>query len=75
MSREQLDSILTNIDQNHPERLRDEVFLINIRGDSNQLRQISWRTKRRGIIAYDTNDMRIENHFPVFIKKQEIEDD
>ena len=33
---------------------------------------IGWRTKRRGVIAYDVYDKPINGMFPVFVQREEL---
>ena len=70
---------------NHPELLPGEVFLTNA-SDSKFSRvsllghndtrssyeMIGWRTKRKGVIAYDINGRRMSKMFPVFVQREEL---
>ena len=56
--------------QEHPEILEGEVFLTN--ADEGAYAAISWKTKRRGTVAYDDKGMPIDDRtFPVFKKASE----
>jgi hypothetical protein len=56
----------------HPELEEGEVFLTN----SNQrvFDQMSWNTKRKGLVALDGEGLMTNNNdwFPVFINKKEL---
>lgn len=58
----------------HPEAEEGEIFLTN----SNQkaFEEISWSTKRKGLVALDSNGLMTSNTdwFPVFIGKKELYD-
>lgn len=70
----------------HPERMPDEVFITNadfdkmLLSDDEDTRSsweaVGWKTKRRGIVAYDINGIPLGNRwpdsFPVFVKQDEI---
>lgn len=57
----------------HPEKKEDEVFFTNASG--RQFKWMRWVTKRKGVLAYDGegNPLNQKNWFPVFIKKEELD--
>lgn len=66
------------ISKNHPELEDGEVFVENsndIWDDDrgNDYDNIKLATKRRGQCAYDADGRRLEKHFPVFAKREELE--
>lgn len=54
----------------HPEQGSDEVFIVN--ADDKGFSRIGWKTKRKGIIAYNFLGIKINGVFPVFAKKHEL---
>ena len=62
------------LNEHHPELRDGEIFLSNmLLGD---LRDIWWKTKRMGSIAYTINGERVDpinKLYPVFVKVSEIE--
>jgi hypothetical protein len=71
--------------KNHPELLVGEVFLTNIEDDEflyfnsrmgvdsrSSWEKIGWRTKRRGMTAYDTDGNPINGMLPVFVEREEL---
>jgi hypothetical protein len=56
----------------HPELGDGELFFTN--SDLLEFEQMTWRTKRKGNIAYDGNGNPLsnENWFPVFLQQMEI---
>jgi hypothetical protein len=58
----------------HPEKKHGEVFYDNIRSkDPFLFTKIGWKEKRMGIQAYDTYGKKLDDSYPVFIKKAEVE--
>ena len=58
----------------HPEKKDGEVLVGNF--PKNQADHISWKTKRIGKIAYDSDDNLIKGtpkHLPVFCQRSEME--
>ena len=55
--------------QKHPEIKQGEIFLTN--STLEDYNNIGWKTKRRGIVAYDINGNVIKGLFPVFILREE----
>jgi predicted nuclease with TOPRIM domain len=68
-----------NID--HPEVREGEVFLTNtnIIGDKFKICDVydncSWKTKRKGHVAYDKNENVIKGAYPIFIQFKEYKDE
>ncbi|MCP3967531.1 MAG: hypothetical protein GY718_14460 [Lentisphaerae bacterium] len=64
-------------DQNHPERMEDEMFLGNF--DAKGFDSVGWQPKRKGTKAYMANNITVfpyqKEHgiFPAFVKKWEVE--
>ena len=59
--------------KDHPERKEDEVYITNTDGED--YHEIGWKTKRPGLIAYDTSGNKFGEYpkvFPVFVKINEI---
>ena len=75
---------MSDADKNHPEMLPDEVFLRNAAdyhnpywGDNRRSswEAIGWRTKRKGMVAYDIDGKPLDPInclFPVFVKREEL---
>jgi len=75
----------SKINKAHPELRKGEILLINSsneptmeitshatldsRSDWNLIR---WKTKRRGVVAYDINGRPVKGLFPVFVQKKEL---
>ena len=59
----------------HPEAETEEVFLCNEKNGSKLDGPFfeKWPTKRAGRVAWDILDNYLPNHFPVFVKKSDIE--
>lgn len=55
-----------------PEQYADEVFLGNFETIVGLLG--SYRTKRKGFHAYDINGRKVPGLYPVFVKRQEVEE-
>lgn len=55
--------------QKHPEIREGEVFVTNCM--PSVFPQIGWKTKRRGIVAYDRDGTPVKEMFPVFIQQSE----
>ncbi len=57
----------------HPEVQDGEVFFTNATG--RQFKLMRWKSKRIGTVTYDMdgNHQKFRNWFPVFIKKDELE--
>lgn len=67
-------------DYPHPEQQEDEVFISNSHDEGpvddtgrTDYECIGWKTKRRGVVAYDVNGKVLPEMFPVFVKRSEIE--
>lgn len=68
------------INKAHPELNDGEVWLTNAADDDRDFtldhrsswESIEWKTKRRGGIAYTTDDKPIKGMFPVFVQKKEL---
>jgi hypothetical protein len=69
----------------HPELREGEVFfdnasdlplppIIGIRPTTTYWQMITWRTKRRGKVAYDDSCHVLEGKFPVFVRRKELSD-
>ncbi|MFH0755174.1 MAG: hypothetical protein V1910_00710 [bacterium] len=57
----------------HPELQNDEIFLVNL-ADEEDWKNNPWKTKRRGIKSYNYNGSEVgHGHFPVFVKREEVE--
>ena len=54
----------------HPELDEGEIFLTNSTLEGYP--QIGWKTKRKGMIAYDINEVPVKGLFPVFVQQSEI---
>jgi len=63
---------LKNFNYNHPETREGETFLTNI--DEKGFFEIGWQTKRRGVIAYTKDGRILQENFPVFVQKSEMEE-
>lgn len=63
---------MENYNRSHPEKRINEVFIANIRNIDFSL--IIFKSKRRGLTAYDFNGEKIdsENFFPVFASSSEV---
>jgi hypothetical protein len=61
----------TFFDYPHPEAKEDEMFITNATVLSYDI--VKWKTKRRGINAYDQNGKHLPQMFPVFAKREEVE--
>lgn len=65
---------VSDFKKDHPDRMGDEVYLGNF--DESEYADIGWRTKRKGLVSYDTQGVRLGTHwnkrFPVFAKQDEI---
>lgn len=59
----------------HPELREGEIFLTNVGFDfdTEEWRNIGWRTKRMGICAYDVDGKVLEHTRPVFVQRKEME--
>lgn len=65
----------TTFNTTHPEIRDGEMFLTNCFGvSSDSYREIEWRTKRKGKVAYTIRGKPIENVYPVFIQIKEYDD-
>lgn len=64
-------SLAQLISSDHPEQEDDEIFVGNIRNESD-LKNYQWKTKRLGTQAYDCAEKPIGG-FPVFIKRSEVD--
>ncbi|MEK7082586.1 MAG: hypothetical protein AAB972_00320 [Patescibacteria group bacterium] len=60
------------VSKNHPELQDGEVFLTNASYRRSSWESIGWRTKRKGVIAYDIYGKQINGMFPVFVQKEEL---
>lgn len=69
--------------KHHPETAKGEVFLTNISNsfsdaqlfdhdDRSDWESIGWRTKRRGLVAYDIYGKPISGMRPVFVQRDEL---
>lgn len=70
--------------KNHPELGKGEVFLTNASDDSlldrperysgarSSWETVGWKTKRKGIVAYDVYGKSIDGMFPVFVQREEL---
>ena len=78
---------MKTLSKNHPELQDGEVFLTNASDDHfprlillhqtisyrhSSWESIGWRTKRKGVIAYDIYGKQINGMFPVFVQKEEL---
>ena len=54
----------------HPELEEGETFLTN--STLENYPHIGWKTKRKGMIAYDVNDVPVKGLIPVFVQQSEI---
>ena len=54
----------------HPELKEGETFLTN--STIENYSQICWKTKRKGMVAYDINDVPVKGLIPVFVQQSEI---
>lgn len=69
------------MNQNHPEQRENEVFLTNLNKEyfENLLpeefryayERIGYRSKRKGVTAYDVNGNILHGSYPVFVDKDE----
>ena len=67
--------------KNHPEARPDEVFITNASDDvwdftddpRSSWEVIGWKSKRRGTTAYDMSGRVIPEMFPVFVRRDELE--
>ena len=57
----------------HPEQEDGETFLTN--STLEDYPHVGWKTKRKGMIAYDINDVPIKGLIPVFVQQSEISKD
>lgn len=57
----------------HPELRPGEVFLTNCAGEK-IFQDIGWKSKRQGKVAYGADGQPIEGYFPVFVQKDELEE-
>ncbi|MBI2024758.1 MAG: hypothetical protein HYT03_01530 [Candidatus Harrisonbacteria bacterium] len=71
--------------KSHPELRDGEVFLTNASDDDklptrlidyagnySDWESIGWRTKRRGVVAYDIYGRPVPEMFPVFVQRNEL---
>jgi hypothetical protein len=61
----------TNFNRRHPERAHGEVFLGN--HDDERFAKLSFKTKRRGKVAYTKTGVAMGGVRPTFVKRDEIE--
>jgi hypothetical protein len=59
------------VSKHHPEQGVDEIYLGNFTNES--YTQVSWKTKRRGKIAYDINGNILSELRPAFVLRQELQ--
>ena len=64
----------------HPEQQEGEIFLSNshdgdAQGETGRTNYecIGWKSKRRGVTAYDVKGKVVHGCFPVFVQRDEIE--
>lgn len=57
--------------QDHPECREGEVFLADFSRRHNDYKRIGYKTKRIGKVAYDVNGNIAEELVPIFVSKQE----
>lgn len=66
---------VTDFNTDHPEKMKDEVYLCNCKTD---FENITWKTKRKGKNAYTIEGQLIGNQsnrmYPVFVKQNEVHD-
>lgn len=57
----------------HPEKKEDEIFVTN--ATLKTFAQMGWRSKRKGLVAYDGVGvmLNVGNWFPIFVKKKELQ--
>lgn len=79
---------MSDAGKNHPELEVGEVFLTNASDNDfpslysfltgravenhSSWESIGWRTKRRGVVAYDSDGKSITEMFPVFVQRWEL---
>ena len=65
---------MSDKDWKHPELQEEEVFLGY--GGLTCFRILGWKTKRRGIVAYDTqgNPLQKKDFFPIFVHRSEMKE-
>ena len=72
-----------NFNKTHPELKKGEVFLTNASDErmpaggrcrkwESDWESIGWRTKRRGVTAYDIYGKAFKYAFPVFVQRSEL---
>ena len=70
----------SNFNKSHPEIREGEVFLTNTDAESSPFynfddegyHRIGWKTKRRGVIAYDIEGNVVDYLVPVFVQRDEL---
>ena len=57
----------------HPETEPGEVFITNCSyTNDDSYEQMEWKTKRVGLIAYDSDGRPVRGLYPVFVKLEEV---
>lgn len=68
-------TLIANFTINHPEAREDEIFILNDQPDQGgkfSYKDLSFKTKRMGKIAYSEDGQIIADVKPVFINSQEL---
>ncbi len=64
---------MQKFNKTHPELREGEVFLTNV-DDTEDYSYISWKSKRKGYVAYSKSGEILEYMRPIFVEKSELDE-